>query len=87
MFRELLQSDRSKWARKLLPVVLPGGSASDIPPFLQPQTADHYLVEEMTVAGAEDLLRVITGQPRFPRAPAEPALLLPRLRRQLSADS
>jgi hypothetical protein len=80
LLSELLHTDRSGWIRKLLPVVLPGGSVSDIPLFLQPQTADHYLVEDLTVAGAEDLIRVITGQPPFRRPAADPALLPLRLR-------
>jgi hypothetical protein len=62
LLRELLHADRPTWLRRLLPVVLPGGAVSDIPLFLQPQTADHYVVADFTVPGAEDLLRVITGQ-------------------------
>jgi hypothetical protein len=81
LLRELLHSDRSHWTPKLLPVVLPGGSASDIPLFLQPQTADHYLVEDLTVRGAEDLIRVIIGRPPFQRpATSESAALPSRLR-------
>jgi hypothetical protein len=67
LLRELLHADRAAWLRRLLPVVLPGGAVSDIPLFLQPQTADHYLVADFTVAGAEDLLRVITGQTPYLR--------------------
>jgi hypothetical protein len=67
LLRELLHADRATWQRRLLPVVLPGGAVSDIPLFLQPQTADHYLVAAFTVTGAEDLLRVITGQTPYLR--------------------
>jgi hypothetical protein len=67
VMRELLHSDRSAWLQKLLPVVLPHGSVGDIPLFLQPRTADHYLVREFTVIGAEDLLRAIFGQPPYRR--------------------
>lgn len=67
LLRELLHADRATWLRRLLPVVLPGGTVSDIPLFLQPQTADHYLVADFTVPGAEDLLRVITGQTPYLR--------------------
>jgi hypothetical protein len=81
LLRELLHSDRALWTTRLLPVVLPGGSVGDIPLFLQPWTADHYLVEDLTVRGAEDLLRVLTGQPPFQRpAPGEPTELPTRLR-------
>jgi SEFIR domain len=67
LLRELMHTDRATWLRRLLPVVLPGGKVSDIPLFLQPETADHYLVADFSVSGAEDLLRVITGQTSYPR--------------------
>ena len=63
MLRELLHSDRDTWRRKILPVVLPGRNPDEIPLFLQPQTCDHYIVEDLTLIGTEDLLRVITRQP------------------------
>jgi hypothetical protein len=81
LLRELLHSDRAHWTTKLLPVVLPGGSVSDIPLFLQPRTADHFRIENLTANGAEDLIRVITGQPPYRRPPTgESAVLPPRLR-------
>ncbi|MFI9811754.1 toll/interleukin-1 receptor domain-containing protein [Saccharothrix variisporea] len=64
VLRELLYSDRPRWLPKILPVVLPGRSASEIPLVLQPNTVDHYPVPELTSAGAEDLLRALTGQPK-----------------------
>ena len=77
MMRELLHADRSAWLQKLLPVVLPHGSVGDIPLFLQPRIADHYLVREFTVLGAEDLLRAIFSQPpyRRPERGQEPLML------------
>ncbi|MGW4057939.1 toll/interleukin-1 receptor domain-containing protein [Amycolatopsis sp. NPDC004747] len=63
LLREKLHSDRPAWTRKILPVVLPGHTPEEIPQFLQPQTADHYLVDDFTVAGCESLLRVLTAQP------------------------
>jgi SEFIR domain len=77
LLREYLHRDRSIWQRKILPVVLPGGSVSDLPQFLQPQTADHYQITELTVDGAEDLLRVLTGQPPYVRPPVGPPVVLP----------
>ncbi|MFC0109605.1 tetratricopeptide repeat protein [Kibdelosporangium aridum] len=65
LLRDLLYRDREQWIRKTLPVILPGGSRDDIPHFLQPYCADHYQVSELTEAGIEDLLRVLTGQPRY----------------------
>jgi len=61
--RELYHRDPDAWTRKMLPVVLPGRSVNEIPLFLQPYTADHFIVPSMTPAGAKDLLRVITRQP------------------------
>jgi len=77
LLRELLHSDRDRWLARLLPVVLPNGSVHDIPLFLQPQVADHYLVREFTVAGADDLLRAIFRWPlyRRPERGAEPIVL------------
>ncbi|WP_297610018.1 SEFIR domain-containing protein [Nocardia sp.] len=69
LLRELLHDDREVWLRKLLPVVLPGRAVTEIPLFLQPNVADHYLVTDYTPAGADDLLRVITGQPPYRRPP------------------
>ncbi|WP_285474713.1 SEFIR domain-containing protein [Actinoplanes sp. NBRC 101535] len=49
--------------RQILPVVLPGCSADDIPGFLLRHSTTHYPVSSFTVAGAEQLVRVLTHQP------------------------
>ncbi|WP_158263090.1 toll/interleukin-1 receptor domain-containing protein [Amycolatopsis sp. CA-128772] len=77
LLRELLQRDRATWTRKLLPVLLPGGTWEDIPLFLQGRTADHYRVDALTPEAAEDLLRVLTGQPPYPSPPLGPLITLP----------
>lgn len=77
LIREYLQADRATWLRKLLPVVLPGRSVDEIPAFLQPRNVDRYPVTEFTVAGAEELLRVITGQPAYPPPPMGGQVSLP----------
>jgi SEFIR domain len=61
--RELYTSDNSAWSRRILPVVLPGQSPDEIPVFLQPWTADHYPVPEISPAGAASLLEVLHGVP------------------------
>ena len=61
--RELYHRDPDTWTKKMLPVVLPGRSVNEIPLFLQPHTADHFIVPSITRAGAKDLLRLITAQP------------------------
>lgn len=60
LLRELLHSDRETWTRKLLPVVLPGHTADEIPLFLQGRTADHYQIADFSETGAKDLMRVLT---------------------------
>jgi len=60
--RELYHSDPGSWTRKMLPVVLPGRSVDEIPIFLQPYTADHFVVSSISPAGAEDLVRLLTVQ-------------------------
>lgn len=66
LLRELLHTDRPTWTRKLLPVILPGGSADQIPLFLQPWCADHYPILELSAPGMDGLLRTITRQPAHP---------------------
>ena len=56
LLRDRQHADRRVWQRKILPVVLPGRDVNDIPLFLQPYCADHYLVTGFTDAGARDLL-------------------------------
>ena len=65
--RELLYRDRRTWLKKILPVVLPGHSFDELPEFVQPVTASHFIIGAITDEGAEGLLRVLTGQPRHVR--------------------
>ncbi|UGT62494.1 SEFIR domain-containing protein [Nocardia asteroides] len=75
LIRELLHTDRETWTAKLLPVVLPGHTPDELPLFLQPQTADHYIITDLTIEGADDLLRVLTAQP-YDRRPDVAARLV-----------
>ena len=77
LLRDLLQRDRARWTEKILPVVLPGHTVDEIPDFLQPYAADHYLVESLTKAGADGLLRALTRQPAHLRPPLGPLVDLP----------
>jgi SEFIR domain len=63
LIREEIYRDRRAGLEKFLPVLLPGNSVDDIPAILQPHTATHYQIYDLTVAGAEQLLRLLTGQP------------------------
>jgi SEFIR domain len=63
VLRELLCADRRTWMPKILPVLLPGGTVDDIPIFLQPRTATHYVVGELTAGGVCELLKVLRYRP------------------------
>lgn len=63
LLREHVHTDRLRWLPKVLPVLLPGHDVSEIPLFLQPATATRYRVTSCTPEGAEELLRVLLGQP------------------------
>lgn len=59
ILRDFLQSDREVWLKKLLPVVLPGHTTTEIPVFLQPYSADHYTLDRISSTGVEKVLRVL----------------------------
>ncbi|MEV5411281.1 SEFIR domain-containing protein [Thermopolyspora sp. NPDC052614] len=63
LLRELYHADPDTWTRRVLPVILPGRGVHEIPLFLQPRTADHYVVTSFTPEGADDLLRILHGTP------------------------
>ncbi len=62
LIRDRVYADQDSGMRVVLPVVLPGCSPADIPEWLAPAAATYFTVQEFTVAGAEPLLRVLTGQ-------------------------
>jgi hypothetical protein len=76
LIREHLYVNQDEGLRRVLPVVLSGCSADDIPRWLAPASATHYVVNDYTVAGAEKLLRVLTGQPWETEPPLGPVPLL-----------
>jgi tetratricopeptide (TPR) repeat protein len=84
LIREKLFADRDRWLPRVLPVVLPGLEVDDIPSFLQPRSASHYRVTSFTVAGAEQLLRVLTAQPLSVRPELGP---VPELQQILTEDA
>jgi hypothetical protein len=55
LIRNRFYSDQPTGLREVLPVVLPGCSAADLPEWLAPAGATCYSVDEFTVAGAEKL--------------------------------
>jgi NB-ARC domain len=54
---------------RFVPVVLPGQSVEGVPDFLAPRSSTIYYVQAFTVAGAEPLLRLLTGQPAWNEPP------------------
>ena len=69
VIRDFLQRDRPTWIKKILPVVLPGGTIDGLPDFVGPYALSHYRVEDLTLDGIDTLLRIITSQPRVTRPP------------------
>ena len=63
LIRDRFYDDQKAGLKLVLPVVLPGCSADDLPSWLAPASATRYTVTDYTVAGAEKLLRALTGQP------------------------
>jgi tetratricopeptide (TPR) repeat protein len=63
LIRDRFYADQDAGLQAVVPVVLPGGSAGDIPLWLGPASTTHYTVSEFTVAGAKALLRLLTSQP------------------------
>ncbi|WIX92527.1 SEFIR domain-containing protein [Amycolatopsis sp. DG1A-15b] len=54
---------------RVLPVVLPGRNADEIPAFLHAATSSQYTVSSFTHAGAAELLAVLRGVARHPMPP------------------
>jgi hypothetical protein len=62
ILRDLLYEDRQLWTPRILPVLLPGRSVSELPYFVLGHTLDRYSVTSFTADGARDLLDVLTGR-------------------------
>lgn len=75
--RDALYADQRGARLKFLTVLLPDGRTDDIPAALQPATGTHYRVREFTRAGAEKLIRLLTGQPAHVEHELRPAPSLP----------
>ncbi|GGX56772.1 TIR domain-containing protein [Streptomyces chartreusis] len=77
LLRSLVYENPDAALKKIVPVVLPGGSPDDLPAWLGGTTHTRYDVEGFTVAGAEGLLRMLTGQPFETAPPLGPVPALP----------
>jgi hypothetical protein len=65
IMRNKMTEDQQAWIRRILPVVLPGHSVAEIPEFLFPYSATHYVIESITLDGIAELHRALTGTPRY----------------------
>ncbi|MEV5728353.1 MULTISPECIES: toll/interleukin-1 receptor domain-containing protein [Streptomyces] len=63
LLKDIVYRDPHTWYERILRVVLPGGSREDLPAFLGGHHVTHYTVDPIDLAGAEPLLRCLTGQP------------------------
>jgi hypothetical protein len=66
ILRDYLTRDLRRETERVLPVVLPGRSAGEIPVFLNAYSTTRYHVDEFTEAGVADLVAAITGQGPYP---------------------
>ncbi|MFD6169533.1 effector-associated domain 2-containing protein [Streptomyces coeruleorubidus] len=78
LLRGLVYEDPDGMLDRIVPVVLPGGSPADVPMWLGGPRS-YFTVEDFTVAGAESLVRFLTGQPKETEPPLGPVPSLPSL--------
>lgn len=67
ILRDQLTQDLAEQTRRILPVVLPGRKVEEIPAFLFPYSATHYLVSELTLDGVTELLGAIHNVAEYPK--------------------
>jgi SEFIR domain len=63
LIREEILRDMAAGLRKFVPVLLPGGRIDDIPTMLQPYSATHYPVPELTHDGVQRIVRLLRRDP------------------------
>ncbi|MGW2817476.1 hypothetical protein [Streptomyces sp. NPDC001415] len=69
LIRKEIYDRTDDWYRRILRVVLPGGSLDDLPDYLGGRTTTYYPVDPLTAEGAEKLVRYLTSQPYETIAP------------------
>lgn len=77
MLKDLFYADEGAARNRILPVLLPGRTAADLPDWLSPGAATHYEISELSLEGVGHLLRVLTDQPSFVKPPLGPPTVLP----------
>lgn len=66
MLRDRLARHLPAETRRILSVVLPGGSVEDIPVFLRPYSTTHFVIDEVSHEGVVRLLAAIQGVAEYP---------------------
>ncbi|WP_424185466.1 SEFIR domain-containing protein [Actinokineospora sp. G85] len=61
ILRDLLTEDLRAAVRKILPVVLPGGTLDHLPRLFNVYSNTHFIVDEISPAGVGELVRAMTG--------------------------
>lgn len=77
ILRNCMTKDRNAWISRILPVVLPHNTVDDIPEFLLPYSATHFVIEHLTPDGIVDLRRALTRQARYRIPPLGKPVPLP----------
>jgi hypothetical protein len=77
LIRDAFYRDQHALSR-FVPVVLPDQDIDGVPDFLAPAITSVYHVSDYTVAGAESLLRLLTGQPAVAQPPLGNVPTLPQ---------
>jgi hypothetical protein len=67
MLRDQLTRNLTEQVGRILPVVLPGRGIEEIPAFLFPYSATHYIIRELTHEGVAELVGAMVGVARHPR--------------------
>jgi tetratricopeptide (TPR) repeat protein len=75
--RDILYRDGEEGLAEVVGVVLGDGTADDLPDWLTPASRSWYAVPEFTLAAAEPLLRLLTGQDAEQEPPLGPVPSLP----------
>jgi hypothetical protein len=59
IIRDLLHGDRARWKRRFLPILLPGHDKAEIPYFMQPNSADWYRIDDLSMDGIQEVVDVL----------------------------
>ncbi|MBB5868637.1 tetratricopeptide (TPR) repeat protein [Allocatelliglobosispora scoriae] len=91
LLRDMVYDSKGGALRRILPVVLPGRSAAELPRFFGRATSNHFVVTAMTEPGLGRLLGVLLGEPGTTETPLgrrrQPAPLVHELAIDVTVDA